>query len=101
MLGSCIKLVSEALPPKAYALIAERVRLMLRESFVGIKICTSILIDLQLGHFRKYRNYQKIKIPVKQWIIEYATKGWSFLITVFSKETKSEIFFGITNNMIV
>ncbi len=99
--GSCIKLVGEALSPKAYAVLAERVQSMLRDSFVGIMICTTILIDLQLENFQKYRNDQNIKIPVKQWIMEYATKGWPFLIAVFSKETKSEICIGITNNMIV
>ncbi len=31
---------------------------MLRDFFVGIKICTQILIDLQLGHFQKYKNFQ-------------------------------------------
>ncbi len=86
VLGSCIKLVSEALSSKTYAVLAERVQLMLRESFVGIKICSTILIDLQLGHFQNDRNYQNIKIPIEQRIMEYATKGWSFLIAVFSKE---------------
>ncbi len=33
MLRSCIKLISEALSPKAYALLAERVKLMVRDSF--------------------------------------------------------------------
>ncbi len=33
--------------------------------------------------------------------MEYATEGQTFLIAVFSKETKSEICIGITNNMIV
>ncbi len=42
VLGSCIKLLSEA---------AERVQSMLRELCVGIKICTTFLIDLQLGAF--------------------------------------------------
>ncbi len=75
VIGSCIKLVSEALSPEVYALLAERVQLMLRESTVGIKICTTILVDLQLGHFQKYRNYHNIKNPIKQWIMEYAKKG--------------------------
>ncbi len=74
---------------------------MLRDSFVGIKICTQILIDLQLGRFQKYNNYQNIKIPVKQWIMEYAKKGQPFLIDVFCKETKSKICIGVFNNMIV
>ncbi len=74
---------------------------MLRDSFVGIKICTQVLIDLQLGHFQKYKNYQNIKIPIKQWIMEYAKHGQSFLFAVFCKETKSEICIGITNDMIV
>ncbi len=74
---------------------------MLRDLFVGIKICTTILIDLQSGRFQNYRNYQNIKIPVKQWIMKYATKGQPFLIDVFSKETKLEICIGITNNMTV
>ncbi len=75
--------------------------LMLRESFVGIKICTTILIDLQLGQFQKYRNYQNVKIPINQWIVEYAKKGQPFLIDVFNKETLSEICIGITNEIIV
>ncbi len=75
VLGSYIKLVNEALSLEAYAVLAERVQSMLRDSFVRIKICTAILIDLWLGHFQKYRNYQNIKIPIKQWIMEYATKG--------------------------
>ncbi len=33
--------------------------------------------------------------------MEYATKDQPFLFAVFSKETKSEIFNGIINNMIV
>ena len=74
---------------------------MLRDSFVGIKICTQILIDLQLGCFQKYKNFQNIKIPIKQWIMEYAKKGQPFLLAVFCKETKSEICIGITNDMIV
>ncbi len=75
VIGSCIKLVCEALSPKAYVLHAERVQSIIRDSFVGIKICTTILINLQLGHFQKYRNYQNIKIPINQWIMEYATEG--------------------------
>ncbi len=74
---------------------------MLRDSFVGIKICTQILIDLQLGCFQKYKNYQNIKIPIKQWIMEYAKKGQPFLLAVFCKKTKLEICIGITNDMIV
>ena len=66
VLGSCIKLVSEALSPEAYAVLAERVRLLQRDSFLGIKICTQILIDLQLGRFQKYKNFENIKIPIKQ-----------------------------------
>ncbi len=74
---------------------------MLRDSFVGIKICTQILIDLQLGRFQKYKNFENIKKPIKQWIMEYAKKGQPFLFAVFCKETKSEICIGITNDMIV
>ncbi len=101
VLGSCINLVSDALSPKADELLAERVQLMIKESFVGIKICTTPLIDLKLGRFQKYRNYQNIKIPTKQWIMEYATKGQPFSFSVFCKETKSEICIGITNDVIV
>ncbi len=101
MLGSCIKLVSEALSPEAYAVLVDRVQLLQRDSFVGIKICTQILIDLQLGRFQKYKNFENIKIPIKQWIMEYAKKGQPFLLAVFCKETKSEICIGITNDMIV
>ncbi len=72
---------------------------MLRESFVGIKICTQILIDLQLGRFQKYNNFQNIKIPIKQWIMEYAKHSQPFLFAVFCKESKSEICIGITNDM--
>ena len=75
VLGSFIKLVSEALSPKAYTVLAKRVQSMLRASFVGIKICTQVLIDLQLGSFQKYKNYQNIKIPIKKWIMGFATKG--------------------------
>ena len=74
---------------------------MPRDSFVGIKICPQILIDLQLGRFQKYRNYQNIKIPIQQWIMEYAKNGQPFLFAVFCKETKLEICIGISNNMIV
>ena len=74
---------------------------MLRDSFVGIKICTRIMIDLQLGRFQKYKNCDNIKIPIKQWIIEYAKNGQPFLLAVFYKKTKSEICIGINNDMIV
>ena len=59
---------------------------MLRDSFVGIKICTQVLIDLQLGRFQKYKNFKNIKIPIKQWIMEYAKHGQPFLFAVFYKE---------------
>ncbi len=74
---------------------------MLRDSFVGIKICTQVLIDLQLGRFQKCKKFQNIKIPIKQWIMEYAKKVQPFLFAVFCKETKSRICIGITNDMIV
>ncbi len=101
VLGTCIKLVSEVLSPEAYAVLADKVRSMLRDSFVGIKICTRIVIDLQIGRFQKYKNFENIKIPIKQWIMEYAKNGQPFLFAVFCKKTKSEICIGITNDMIV
>ncbi len=74
---------------------------MLRDSFAGIKICTQNLIDLQLGRFQKYKNIQKIKIPIRQRIMEYALEDQPFLFAVFSKVTKFGICIGITYNMIV
>ncbi len=74
---------------------------MLRESFVGIKICSTILIDLKLGRFQKYKNIQNIKTQTKEWIMEYATNNQPFLFAVYSKQTQSEICIGIVNNMIV
>ncbi len=65
VLGSCIKLVSEALSPKAYTVLVERVQSMPREPFVGIKICTTILIDLQLGRFQKNQKLSKYQDPYK------------------------------------
>ncbi len=49
----------------------------------------------------KYKKIKDIKTTVKQWIIEYATKGWSFLVAVYNRQTSTETCIGIINNMIV
>ncbi len=82
-------------------MLEESMRLMLRKSFVGIKICTTILIDLDLGRFQKYKNFQNIKIIFKQLMMEYARQGHPFLFAVLNKKTKSDFCIGMTNNMIV
>ncbi len=40
-------------------------------------------------------------MTVKQWIMEYATKGQQFLLTVYNRQTWTETCIGIINNMIV
>ncbi len=82
-------------------MLVERVRELQGESFLGIKTCNSNLTDLQLGCFVKYKNIKDIKTSVKQWVIEYATKGQPFLIAVYKRQTRTEICIGIINNMIV
>ncbi len=42
-----------------------------------------------------------MKIMVKEWIMEYATKGRPFLVAVYNKQTRAEICIGIINNIIV
>ncbi len=42
VLGTFVKLVSEALLPDAYTVLTEWVRELQGDSFVGIKICNSI-----------------------------------------------------------
>ncbi len=59
------------------------------------------LADLQLGRFVKYKKIKDIKTTVKQWIMEYATKGQPFLVVVYNKQTLTEICIGVINNMIV
>ncbi len=69
---------------------------MPRESLFSIKNCTTILMDLQLGLFQKYKNIQDIKTLIKQWIMVYATESQPFFFAVHSTETKSEIYIRIT-----
>ncbi len=61
-----------------------KVRELQRESCVGINTCNSVLTELQLGRFVKYKKIKDIKTTVKQWIIEYATKGQPFLVAVYN-----------------
>ncbi len=47
----------------------------------GICIAPIFLLwtDMQFGRFVKYKKIKDIKITVKEWIMEYATKGQPFL----------------------
>ncbi len=81
VLGTFVKLVSKTLPD-AYAVFEQKVILLQEESFLGINICNSILTDLQFGRFVKNKNIKDIKMMVKQWIMEYATKCQPFLVVV-------------------
>ncbi len=99
--NSFVKLVSEALLPDAYAAVTTRVRDLQEDSFVGTKTCDSILTDLQLGCFQKYKNITDIKTMTKKWIIKYSTEGQPFLISVYNRQNWSETWIGIVNDMIV
>ena len=101
VLGSFVKLVSETLSCDAYLVFEGKVRELQGEAFVGINTCNAVLTELQLGHFVKYKNCKDIKTMVKQWIIEYATKGQPFLVAVYNRQTWTETCIGIINNMIV
>ncbi len=101
MLGSFVKCVSETLSLDAYTAFKERVIKLLGESIVGINTCNSVLTDMQLGRFVKYKKIKDINTMVKQWIMEYATKGQPFLVAVYNKQTWTEICIGVINNMIV
>ncbi len=73
VLGSFVKLVSETLLPEVYSLIVMRVVVFQGESFVGIKICNSILVKLQLGVFpeaQKYQRYQNTKKRNGSWSVQ-------------------------------
>ena len=101
VLGSFVKLVSETLLPDAYAALEERVIKLQEESVVGINTCNSVLTDMQLGRFAKYKKIKDIKPTVKEWIMEYATRGQPFLVAVYNKQTRTETCIGVINNMIV
>lgn len=92
---------------EAYALLANKVQALQRESFVGIKACISALAELKLGIFEKNKiDIKGLKLSTKQWIMEYAKKGHPFLVAVTCKKKnfknkRSEICIGIVNHMIV
>jgi len=83
VLGSFFKLVSETFSCDAYLIFRKSQRIARRSI---------------LGHFVKYK---KIKDIMKQWIVEYGTKGQPFLSAVYNRETWTETCIGIINNMIV
>ncbi len=101
VLGSFAKLVSETLLVDAYTALEERVIKLQGESVVGINTCNSVLTDMQLGRFVKYKKTNDTRTTVKEWIMDYATKGQPFLISVYNKQTRTETCIGVTNTMIV
>ncbi len=66
MLGSFVKLVSETLLLDAYAALEERVIKLQGESVVGINTCNSVLTDMKLRSFVKYKKIKDIKTTVKE-----------------------------------
>ncbi len=101
VLGSFVKLVSETLSCDAYLVFEGKVRGLQGEAFVGINTCNAVLTELQSGRFVKYKKIKDVNTTVKQWIVEYATKDWSFLVAVYNRQTWTETCIGIINNMIV
>ena len=79
-----------------------RVKVLKHESVVGIKTCASLLSELHLGHIQKKKNCPDIhKIAIKEWIIDFASSGQPFLVSVYNKKMKAEICIGILGNVIV
>lgn len=67
LLRSFAKLVSKVLLPKAYALLAERVKELQQKSDAEIKTCADILSELCLGDIQKEKTcHGIIKISVKE-----------------------------------
>ncbi len=50
----------QKLSPESYEVLAEKVYVMKKETFLGIKICNSVLVDLQFGQFQKHKNIKRI-----------------------------------------
>ncbi len=88
VLQSFVKIVSETLSCDAYLIFEEKVRELQWEAFVGINTCNTVLTELQLGCFVKYKKIKDIKTTVKQWIIGYAAKGQPFLVAMYNRQTR-------------
>lgn len=78
-----------------------RVKVLLQESIVGIKSCTSILSELlHLGQ-KKTSSPGIDRIVVTDWIMDFASICQQFLVSVYDKKKKDEICIGIFSSTMV
>ncbi len=75
---------------------------MKNESKVAIKTCATLLSELHLGHIQKKKNVPDIdRSAIKEWMIGLGSSRQPFLVCVYNKKLKVEIFIGFVGTMIV